>query len=71
MISQFRIHRTEILGDVVHVHAMWTGGGEIFIFPKAYPTSTILSQIRIELRRRAVEGGTNEKFKDLLGDHDV
>ncbi len=56
----------------VDVHVRYAGGGEIMTFPKTYPPTTILAQIRIEFRRRELEGtGTADRYASLRGKHDV
>ena len=72
MTASFTIDRVVPRRDEsVDVHVRWDGGGEIFSFPKSYPPSTILAQLKIEFRRREVEGGGADRHQGLLGKHDV
>lgn len=70
MTASFIIDRTFERGkDQLDVHVRYDGGMRVFTFPKSYPNSTILAQIRIEFRKQELEGG--DRRGDLIGRHDV
>jgi hypothetical protein len=55
----------------VDVHVRYDGGATVFTFPRTYPKSTILVQVRIELRALLLEADVKKRLDSLVGRHDL
>lgn len=55
----------------VDVHVRYDGGMMVLTFPEAYPKSTLLAQVRLEVRARMQGESGRARLASLLGRHDL
>lgn len=55
----------------IDVHVEWPGGTAVLSFGEHLPDSYVLNQVRLEVRRLRAEAVALERFKGLLGRHDL
>lgn len=53
----------------VDVHVTYDGGGTVFTFPENWPKSTILAQVRNELREITATPEAQKRLAGLVGSY--
>jgi len=68
-VATFSIDKTVArpLSNEIDVWVSYDGGMKVFTFPASYPNSTMLTHIRLELRKVDVDVTIAKRMKELRG----
>lgn len=72
-MSSFHIEKVEISKTPNHVdvHVRYDGGATVMQFPDTYPRTTILANVKNEIRTLLNQADTKKRLAGLVGRHDL